>query len=116
MFLFLLITLGLSQLNVEKNCIQWDSQTQQCGYCSFGYGLNESNLCELCKPGTYSPGGKNCLSCKNYNNCENDENTHCRYYSDEEGSARCNYCPIGKFVDFDHSNCFTCLFHFLQLY
>ena len=102
-----------AQPTSPKGCAIFNSTTATCEYCSAGYGYNSTTQnCTICQPGYYSIGGReHCQSCSRFGYCANyAENNHfeCPYYSYKEGSIRCELCPIGKQVNIDQTNCYSC--------
>ena len=111
--LFVLFTISLAQ---NDGCsVYADAEQTKCKYCKSGYGYNAATQnCTICPKAQFSPGGQSvCKSCIEYSSCakiqdETERETTCPYFSDEEGSAQCRYCPLGKYVDVTHESCYEC--------
>ena len=117
---FLLIIHCFSQPVENDGCASYINRNQAdgCLYCKGGYEYNQNNkTCTKCPRGTFSPGGQSeCQSCSSYSFCSTlneTEKATCPFFTGSEGSAKCETCPIGHFVNNDFTNCIHCFDHCL---
>ena len=115
LFLFFILTQSEHCIPGTNGCIKCETnQNDGCKFCEAGYGYNSTTkTCEICSSGYYSNGGqKQCESCNSYSYCsemnEEERDWKCPFYSINEGSSFCEYCPPGKFTHIEHNECFDC--------
>ena len=120
--LLLLFIIFFLKTYAEEGCVVNNTfPLTGCKYCKSGYGYDETTqTCSKCSKGEYSKGGRTpCRSCSTFGFCssleihnetqnQNEREIKCPYFSENEGSEMCEYCPIGKYVDLERTNCFEC--------
>ena len=97
-----------------RSFIEYAGSCSEENECYPGYGYEKATkVCELCKPGSYSKGGKEeCKRCKRNTIQPKSGQTFCEICPPNQGPfdkhTRCDYCQKGTYYDSIAEHCMRC--------